>query len=282
MSWRVEWKAISDRIAGLLDSCRFYLESKAIRSDDPYSVAKNQLLPQAEAIFKLLEQFHLGHASMLPSQASTCLNKFVQQFRSHFSDSTMDSQAAVQFRMTTLASLRSEFNYHVTDFAVFAKRLSEKAFEHLQRSIVADSTERDKWQRGFKQGEVACEKLGAAHFLLHGIWAFKINAEGERTDLIFNEPIRETYSIERSADALVLTEWKIVHSHSEVSRKVGEAKSQTKRYTHGALAGLELAQYRYLVILSNKMLPMPADDSDGDLIYRHINIAVDPDSPSQK
>lgn len=282
MSWRVEWKALSDRISGLLDSGRFYLESKAIQSSDPYGVAKNQLLPQAQKIFDELQRFHTLYASVLPSQAATCLSEFVSGFASKFSGNVdaPQLQAAVQFRVTALVSFRSEFHFHLTDFAAFAKRLSERAFLHIQRSIVADPDERAKWKHGFGKGEVECEKLGAARLLLHGLWAFKVNAAGERTDLVFDEPIG-IEQVERSAEALVLTEWKIAKSRSEISQKVNEAKSQAKRYSQGALAGLELTRYRYLVIVSDKTIDMPPDDCEGDVTYRCINIAVDPDTPSR-
>jgi hypothetical protein len=37
---------------------------------------------------------------------------------------------------------------------------------------------------------LACEKLAGVHLLLHGIWAFKVHAAGERTDLVFPQPSR--------------------------------------------------------------------------------------------
>ena len=88
--------------------------------------------------------------------------------------------------------------------------------------------------------------------------------------------------VERSADALVLTEWKIIHSDSDVSAKIKEAKLQAKRYSQGSLGGIELTNYRYLVIVSKKVIKtMPEDVHEDGVTYRNINIAVDPDSPSK-
>ena len=56
----------------------------------------------------------------------------------------------------------------------------QRAFAHLQRSIVVDAEPRAKWQKAFDNGEAECEKLSAVHRLLHGIWAFKINASDQR------------------------------------------------------------------------------------------------------
>jgi hypothetical protein len=48
------------------------------------------------------------------------------------------------------------------------------------------------------------EKLGAAHLLLHGIWAFKVSATGERTDLVPGEKLEITPQVEAASEALVL------------------------------------------------------------------------------
>lgn len=280
MSWRVEWKALSDQILGLLEAGQFYLETKSIRSDDPYRVAEKLLMPQAREILRDLTDFNTRYKSSLPPKAAWCLQDFLNNFYQHFYEEKIDAQAGIQFRLTALASFRSQFNYHLSDQSAVAKHLSERAFLHLKRSIVADPDQRRKWQDAFGQGETACEKLGASHLLLHGIWAFKVNAQGERTDLVFGEPIRDLEEVAQTSEALVLTEWKKLRSAAEVEQKLAEAKAQAARYTAGSLAGLELAHYRYLVIVSEQDLTMPADDKDGGVTYRKINIAVNPKPPS--
>ena len=281
MSWRVEWKALSDQILGLLEAGRFYLETKSIRSDDPYRVAEKQLMPQAREILRDLTGFNTRYKSALPPKAASCLQEFLNNFYQHFYEEKIDAQAGIQFRLTALASLRSQFSYHLSDVSAVARHLSERAFLHLKRLIVADPDERRKWKEAFEQGETACERLGASHLLLHGIWAFKVNAQGERTDLIFGEAIKDLEEVERTSEALVLTEWKKVRSVEEFDRKVAEAKAQAARYAAGSLAGLELAHYRYLVIVSGRNLTMPTDDQESGVTYRKINIAVDPEPPSR-
>ena len=281
MSWRVEWKALSGEIQGLLDAGNFYLQCKAIRSDDSYRVAEKQLLPQAAAIFSDLEAFQLQYQSALPPKASARLRDFIQKFKSHFTDNKLDDQSGIQVRLTALASFRSELTYHLSDFSFVAKRLSERAFVHLKRSIVADSDIREKWKRAYGGGELSCEKLGGSHLLLHGIWAFKVDAQGGRTDLVLGEPITDIAEAERSSEALVLTEWKIARSDSQVSQKLSEAKNQASKYSAGVLAGFELAGYRYLVVVTEQDVKMPPDDDTGDFVYRKINIPVDPQSPSK-
>jgi hypothetical protein len=116
---------------------------------------------------------------------------------------------------------------------------------------------------------------------MHGIWAFKVGAEGERTDLVFGEALTDVSAIERSAEALVLTEWKLIRSNSNVERVASDARKQATRYSTGALGGLELADYRFIVLVSKLFIQLPRDHLEDGVLYRHINIAVNPQTPSK-
>jgi len=205
MSWRTDWKAISDQTEGLLDAARFYVESLGPRSTDVYSVARKQLIPHSKRIFDTIAKYEETYARSLPPVAVECLNAFTREFGKFFSGiHPQDDLASIQVIITSLTSFRSEFNYRLSDATATGKRLSERAFIHLQRSIVADLQVREKWTEAHKKGEIECEKLGGAHLLLHGIWAFKVGAEGERTDLVLGEPLQDIAMVERSAETLVL------------------------------------------------------------------------------
>jgi hypothetical protein len=151
---------------------------------------------------------------------------------------------------------------------------------HLQYSLIADEGIRTTWCKAFKAGETACERLGANHLLLHGIWAFKANAPGERTDLILGTRLEITPEVESVAEAMALTEWKLVRSPRELESKTQMALAQARLYGTGSLAGFEIATRRYLVIVSEDRLQMPANVLDGAVEYCYRNIAVDPQSPS--
>ena len=69
------------------------------------------------------------------------------------------------------------------------KLLPERAFEHLRRLLIVDPTTRALWQAAYKNSEPACERLGATHLLHHGVWTFKADAVGARTDLMYAEPV---------------------------------------------------------------------------------------------
>jgi len=138
-----------------------------------------------------------------------------------------------------------------------------------------------RWRKAFDQSETACEKLGAAHLLWHGIWAFKVNTEGERTDLIMGDALHNRRDdIEEVAEALVLTEWKKVAKESELPKARNAAHKQAKLYAGSSLAGVELDAYRYLVLVTLRGLEMPPNIQEAGVLYRHINIAVAPFVPS--
>jgi hypothetical protein len=285
MSWLTEWKAISAQIQGLLEASRFYIDSArsvsegATRVTDYYKVGKRELLPHIDGICETLTKFRDAHEQSIPIEAAKSLDAMFNRMQ-EFS-SVDEAFRRVHVMVTLLVSFRAEFEYHLSDTAAVAKRLSERAFIHLQRSIVVDTELRRKWNEVFKRDEPACEKLGAVHLLLHGIWAFKVNAVGERTDLVLNEPIRESSLIERTAEALVLTEWKRVLSSKETEAIAAEARQQAARYKVGALGGVELAGHRFIVLVSKEHLTLPEDQSENGVRYQHVNIAVDPRSPSK-
>ena len=158
--------------------------------------------------------------------------------------------------------------------------MSERAFQHLQRSIVADLTVLARWHEAFKQGELACEKLGAAHLLSHGLWGFKASGAGEATDLVFAEPLNLT-AVESAAEALVLTEWKLIRKPSEIVSQAKAAHNQAARYARGLLGGLELRDYRYLILVSEAFIGCPEDFTEDDVRYRYVNIAVSSSCPSK-
>jgi hypothetical protein len=182
-----------------------------------------------------------------------------------------------------LSSFRTEFTYLLSDEKeVLARSLVDRAFLHLQRCIVADPAFAQKWKEAFNHHETACEKIGGCHLLQFGIYAFKAQATGEQTDLILGTKLQITPEIERAAEALVLTEWKLVRSPQERDAKIKEAYKQAKNYAMGSLAGFELELHRYLVMVSSDALALPDDRLDGSLVYHHKNIAVSPGVPSQR
>ena len=283
LTWMTEWAALSKRISGLLKAGEFYIRCQPLSSGDSNQIARRELLPNSRGIFSLLGDFLERHRASLPAQAVASLEQFVERNKEAFdmnSEGHTNPEVRTQFRLTALASFQGEFSFNLADFEAATRRVTERAFSHLQRSIVADPGIRRKWENAFKKGEVPCEKLGAAHLLSHGIWAFKPDAAGERTDLVMGERLNPSEA-EQVADGMVLTEWKLVRSPDVLQEKCDAAYRQAARYARGSLAGFELASYRFLVIVSKDLMPMPLDRPESGIQYKYVNIAVSPRPPSK-
>lgn len=284
MNWHIEWHALSARIKGIIDAGSFFYIALHNSSEDSRSVKKKILIKEAEKIVINLKYFSSKYQSVLPTSAFECLSDFLGKPEiaepTFFIPSRTWESGNVQFALTSLAAFQSEFNYIIADTQYVARRIIERAFIHLQRCIVVDDDVRNKWIMAFNAHETKCEKLGALHLLHHGVWAFKADASGARTDLILSEPLPPATVIEGSADTLVLTEWKLIKSQSMLPSKIQEAHKQAEIYESDALGGIEIRNYRYLIMVSESRLEMPDDNIENGKTFRHINIAVNPGTPS--
>jgi hypothetical protein len=189
----------------------------------------------------------------------------------------------IQFRFVSLKAFCTEMDALLSDTKTYVLRLTERAFRHLQRLIIVDTDTRTKWGGAFEAGEPECERLGAVHLLWHSIWAFKADAKGERTDLIMGEPIdsKNLEEIGNSAEALVLTEWKIANKEQDILKQIEQGQRQAKLYSCGCLGGIELADYRYIVLVTKKPFTPPLVTTEDGIEYKVINLAVDPPVPSR-
>jgi hypothetical protein len=155
----------------------------------------------------------------------------------------------------------------------------ERAFEHLNRSLMIDDDLRRRWIDGFADREEGCERLGAVHLLLHGVFGFKANATGGRTDLVLGGELELTPAV-LGSEVLVLTEWKLVRREAERESIARDARTQAELYARGVLAGVELRSTRFIVLVSiDHGAPIPNVEHNG-VLYRHINIVIASASPS--
>jgi len=276
-----QWKALSGRIRSLVDAAHLYAQFQQSNSADTYGSAK-YLGEQSQDILTLLTKFLETNRAILPPTAVQAIENFIGGHQGKVignPESAREVRAAAVF----LAAIESEISYLLTDRQEFIRARSERAFLHLQRSLAVDGDLRAKWLAAYKAGEVACEGLGSVHLLAHGIYAFKVDSKGARTDLIFDDPIESRFD-ERAVEGLVLTEWKLADEKNAKDR-FKEAKAQTDYYKEGPLATSELRGYRYLIAISLKNLPnssVPPDLTANGVVYRHINVAIEPDVPSKR
>lgn len=277
MLWVDEWVALSARVDAAVEVFRMISMAPAFKS-----IADNEVLtPECQKLYVLLADFHRRFETQLPPGATAALKEFFTTQEDNFNVNPTNRYPGV-FLCTVLGSLRAQVDYFLADKQVRARRAVERAFTHLQRSLMADEEMQRKWHKAFgmPRAEEACEKLGAVHLLLHGIWAFKADAAGGKTDLILGGNVKEEDAV-RAADAMALTEWKMVRKGEDPAKKATEAFHQAEQYTHGALAGFELSTYRYLVLVSEDVLPaLPPTPAAEGRIYEVRNIAVAPSTPS--
>jgi hypothetical protein len=275
MAWQRRWRALSDRIESLARAVQVY--AATLKASDYHSVQGQAIMPELKRLREELGRFWQAHQSELPPAASKVLSAFLVGPYSNSHDNEQGGATLV----VPLALVRSEVEYLLRDQNEEARSVAELAFEHLRRSISVDDDVRRKWQAAFEKGETSCEQLGAVHLLSHGIWAFKVSAARAATDLVFGDPIdRHAPDVERTARALVATEWKLVRNPGERDAKAAEARAQLKLYAGGPLADLALTSTRFVVLVSEKTLAAVGDVPDDEVNYRHIALAVDPDSPS--
>lgn len=285
MSWDKEWSAIEQQIQELDRLCTDAIGTFRDRPADPYSVVTNIIFPVCSSLRERLTTYKSRYFSILPENAINTIDVALSDLGNRFPEgrkSTYVEPSSLFFYKETFNKLRFDFNYFVNELEGSVYRQSERAFLHLQRSLAVNEEDRNRWREAFKH-ETRIEALGAVHLLSHGIWAFKIDSGGQRTDLVFQEPLTRDAlrSIGVATDGLVLTEWKLVKNEGDTVTKSEEAFKQAAIYGAESLAETELTRYRYLILVSLKRLTdMPKDFDEKGVRYRHINIAIDIESPS--
>jgi len=278
--WKIQWNAISARIIGLIEAGTFFLQTIATGENDHHNMT-NELLRNGTETAQAINRFQENYRIQLPGPAQESLDRFASRWEKL--PGTSGGLPTLQGALTLLASFRAELDYLLADNEAFGRSLVLRAFAHLQRSLVVDYALRERWQDAFQKGETACEGLGAVHLLLHGIWAFKVSAEGGRSDLVLGTPLEVTDQLQASGEIFVLTEWKKLAAASELNDKERQAFNQATRYSNrsGILGGFELSRQRYLVMVSEDWLKMPNARHENGITYACLNVAVSPSVPSK-
>ena len=275
-TWRAEWNAISARIEGLVRSGEFFFRSAT--SANFLTNASRVLTSQSAELICCLKSYGDKYANALPEQAKKCLDSFVSDPIPRGDGANVN---APQLRLMKLSVFRSQFEFLLAGIQEQIRSTTERAFEHLQRCIVADETYKDRWRKAYDGGEPSCEKLGGVHLLWHGIWAFKCTDPGQRTDLVLGNRIDNPSTVEQTALGMVLTEWKRATSKSKIDACYAAGKKQAACYGHGIVGGIELADTRYIVVITRKAGMRDLTSVEGDITYRFINIDVEPETPSR-
>jgi hypothetical protein len=275
---QTEWDSITSRVHGLQVACGVFYPAVESKGSDYYGVSNSSLIPLAREIYADIESLRRKYENQLAPSARTAIDEFLQKHARLFTNA--NGLAGVGATTVALSAIAATVTTLLADREARARSITDRAFAHLQRLLVADEEVRAKWQRAFARGEVACEGLGGAHLLQHGIFAFKVTAQGERTDLVFGEPLEIGEAERTSPSALVLTEWKLARTGDEVEAKLEEARRQAALYAGGSISDLELTTVRFAVVLAEKRRDVANEVRDGAVVYRQVVLAVNPDAPS--
>lgn len=270
------WRAIEARIVALSRASELHTVFGI--TNDSYGRA-TYLHTQSVRTFDEIVRFDELYGGALSPSAKISLNEFLREQSPKIKNPDLSERQRITWHaIIVLSALAAEMSFIFADDQAVIRTRAEVAFAHLQRCIVVESEQRKKWADAFADGEVACEKLGSLHLLWHQLLAFKVHGDGARTDLVF--PDQWDSSLAERVPGLVLTEWKVAASANQAIDRFREARVQADLYRKGVLAGVVLRNYRYLVVVTEKDVAAPGDFVEGDVVYRHICIAVNPDTPS--
>jgi hypothetical protein len=278
-----QWNALSIRIKSLLEAARMHAAFLGINKSDAYSTSV-VLRTHVGTIFADTLAFASRFQSSLSERARGSVERAKPELIRLTSDETTTRDMIQQqawAALVLLATFESEMSYIMADVQDALRLRSERAFAHLQRLIVVDGDFRRKWILAFNAGELECERHGAVHLLLHGIWAFKVSGAGAQTDLVFQDSRSGIPDPQRYADGLVLTEWKCAATLGGSTNQFAAARKQAERYKAGILAGTELSRYRFAVVVTKDYVHVPDDIKVDGTTFRHVNVAVEPSTPSR-
>lgn len=276
------WRRISARAEGLVRAAQVFLQALRIQSEDPYQIASKVFLAGGVELLTEISDFRARHETVLPPAAIAAIDRFLRPegLSRYLKVTDFNGVEIIKATLPILESFCSEISFLLDDQDATGSRLTERAFGHLQRSIAIIPAERKLWLAAFSTSEADCEKLGGLHLLRFGIYAFKAGAGGARTDLIMGDVPSPDTPLAVTADALVLTEWKKIPEDGNPKAIAETARRQLELYSQGALMGIEVRATRYAVLVSKTKIELPPDVQRGDVVYRHINIAVNPLTPS--
>lgn len=205
MSYADHWAALATRIKSLQRAGELYGLFQSYHQEDTY-VAGTFLREQCGALVQSLEHFRHDFASSLPSAAFDRIDQFLgTRIVQAAKDAKAEQIGAARGALVALAAFEAEITYLLAGRQEQIRARAERALLHLQRILAVDAEVSVKWANAFKDGETACERLGAVHFLYHGIYAFKVRAERGRTDLVYNEPPPDAL-LAQAVEGMVLTE----------------------------------------------------------------------------
>jgi hypothetical protein len=270
MSWEEEWRRIAPRIDAWNASVEYAMRL-VVGEEQLREKTNRALAPEAQSILDEIEKLEL------PDWLAAEVKEIARRLGGL--EDIVDGRRVINARGIVLAALRAPLDNAARSKEGPRRRLVDRAFLHLNRTLAVDADVRERWAKAFAVGETRCEQLGGLHLLSHGIYGFKADGGTGRTDLILGDRLMVNDET-RAAEAMVLTEWKLAREGDDPAAKCVEGREQAEIYSVSELGGFELRRHRYVVVVSPGRETMLPSEVVGEVTYHYVNIAIDPDSPS--
>jgi hypothetical protein len=285
MNWYDQWRAIDARIHALGERGHLAFASPQTVGSDFHGTVTAGIIREGKELFELLGSLESAAGDAFPEPARRCIRDFRQDFHSllHPGAQRLGGWGGVQAVLDAFVGVGARLRFHMSDVQASIRSATERGLIHLRRSLIVDDALRDRWAIAFKRGEPALEGLGAVHLLLHGIWAFKADTKGERTDLVLGQHLVGDLldQAQTAARGLVLTEWKRIGSAKQFAAQCDQGLLQAQRYSQGALAGVELTTVRYVILVSMDVDQNREPAEFSGTTYRFVSIQISPRVPSK-
>ncbi|MBC7372281.1 MAG: hypothetical protein H7326_11985 [Bdellovibrionaceae bacterium] len=270
MTWISRWKIISTQITQIQEVSRSYFDSINSFGVDHYGIGGSSLIPAARDIFAEVVDMKKSFP-MIPRDVIMIIAKLEKNFSSHHKFTGIPGVGGA---MVHLGIFNSEMNFYLKNNETLIKDKVKLAFLHLQRTLIVDADARKKWTTAFNEGEESIEKLGANHLLAHGLWAFKSCDETLKKDLVLGTAIRAE-EVQAVGACLVLTEWKKTTPETILEQSKA-AFADARKHSEEPVAGSELKFEKYLILVSENLLSVPASVVEDDVRYVYMNLAINP------
>src|SRR5262249_1780914 len=141
----------------------------AVRGQESTGADLGLILAATQA-FADCEKFKGDYYSLLPGEAVRALDELAENNKK-LQELKRSGIVLLAAQIGLLAAARIQLDYVLTDSDIPRRRLVERAFLHLRRSLVVDDSLQARWMRAFEdttKSETLCEKLGSVHLLAHG------------------------------------------------------------------------------------------------------------------
>jgi len=285
MNQTEDWKLVQIEIESFKDAFKIACLGNNNGSRLHFTATNKSLCEFAEHIYEIIKVFSTTYTGSLADIPRKKIDDFLNDYPQGYICQNDGEGTVIRNEVVKFTTLGSTIGSLLNDIDIKYIPRIERAFAHLQRLLIADDDFRYKWRNAFntkRKGERECEKLGGTHLLWHGIYAFKADTPGARTDLVLSSSINPELA-KQSADVLLLTEWKIAKNRNDYEKKRIAGIEQAAIYSKDPLLGFELSHTRFVVVVSTEKYGHEPDIVNKDNIrYVVKNIAIDPATPSKQ